>query len=338
MAYSWKLKGSLFETLSLRRSVSQKFDEAELQRLLEARLPPKVRGTLLSTEEIHHNEVERQWKVTLRRYLQAESWSVQQAESRILQHASWREQIMPWSINEDSVQEHLDAKKAYLQAPGEKGRPLLVVKARNHRPGGDISSLTRFIIYCIEAASQHCWGADNPDHKLWIMGDLDDLAFKHFDAAALRASFEVLQKHFPERAAGIIMYQAPSFFAGCWKVISVFIEPDTQKKVIFANRASAKKLLQESVGLDIVPKEYGGLAEATPVDVAVKQLRQQRAARDGSRDEVVMGGTLAQSQQERQKVDTVFTPAGGLPSTCHVCAGQECTCLKGEHTTLSVPA
>lgn len=100
MAYSWKLKGSLFETLSLRRSVSQKFDEAELQRLLEARLPPKVRGTLLSTEEIHHNEVERQWKVTLRRYLQAESWSVQQAESRILQHASWREQIMPWSINE----------------------------------------------------------------------------------------------------------------------------------------------------------------------------------------------------------------------------------------------
>lgn len=33
------------------------------------------------------------------------------------------------------------------------------------------------------------------------------LAFKNLDAAALRSSFALLNGHYPERAAGIVMYR-----------------------------------------------------------------------------------------------------------------------------------
>lgn len=51
------------------------------------------------------------------------------------------------------------------------------------------------------------------------------LQIKNLDASALRASFAMLEQHFPERILDIWMLEAPTIFWGLWKLVSPFIDP-----------------------------------------------------------------------------------------------------------------
>ncbi len=44
---------------------------------------------------------------------------------------------------QDDIRYHLDADKCFLQAAGQKGRPLLAAVARNHLSGVDSQQLER---------------------------------------------------------------------------------------------------------------------------------------------------------------------------------------------------
>jgi hypothetical protein len=119
--------------------------------------------------------------------------------------------------------------KVKLQLPtaGSSGRPLIIVKAHLHRPGGSPQQIASFIYFCLEAAAQFCWHPDNPDGKLSALFDLSGgrawlgeacgargcmqgpfcltspspalapaagLQLKNLDATALRASFSILEQ------------------------------------------------------------------------------------------------------------------------------------------------
>ena len=75
-------------------------------------------------------------------------------------------------------------------------------------------------------------------------------------------------------------------------------------------------LCPQWVGLDIVPKEYGGEAEAVPMCVAVQRLRQQKASGNASRSSGLGAGPLATGVAE--------APVGG--QACQLCAAGECRC------------
>ncbi len=51
------------------------------------------------------------------------------------------------------------------------------------------------------------------------------LQIKNLDASALRASFAMLDQHFPERILDIWMLEAPTIFWGLWTLVSPFIDP-----------------------------------------------------------------------------------------------------------------
>ncbi|GAB4823753.1 hypothetical protein N2152v2_010799 [Parachlorella kessleri] len=204
-------------------------------------------------------------------------WSIWRAAPALINEEHCCVQLQSQIHEGDEVRSHLEPCKSLVQAAGAKGRPLLLNMARNHRPSSDFAQLEKYIIYAIEAASQYCWNDGNPDNKMYIMCDLSKISLKNLDVTAVRAVFGVLNQHYPERAAGILMYKAPTIFLGLWRAVSPFIDPVTRKKVLFVSGEKAQQVLEEWVGMDIVPKEYGGRAEAVPVYVAVEQLRQQKA-------------------------------------------------------------
>lgn len=123
--------------------------------------------------------------------------------------------------------------KLQLPTPGSSGRPLLIIKARLHRPGASPQQIASFIYFCLEAASHLCWHPHNSDGKLSALFDLSggrgggwegtlrclqcsggthaarlpesatrarvcsavaDLQLKNLDATALRSSFSILEQ------------------------------------------------------------------------------------------------------------------------------------------------
>lgn len=179
--------------------------------------------------------------------------------------------------------------KVQLPTTGSAGRPMIIVKGKLHRPGTPPLLMNQFIYYCLEAASHYCWHPANPDGKLVAVFDLAGLQIKNLDAAALRASFTMLEQHFPERVVEIWMLEAPTIFWGIWKLVSPFIDQTTRKRIHFVYGAAAREQLVKSLGTDILPVEYGGSAAETPVEQAVQQLAAWRKQ---------MGLEQAQPQEE----------------------------------------
>lgn len=212
-------------------------------------------------------EVER----LLMRFLIAEKGDSLKAAHRLEKHVAWRGQALPRGlIGDDEVTAHLASGKALFQPPSAGGgrRGVLVVRARLHLPAATPSS-ERFVLYCLECAAR--WARlQEDDGKVWVLFDLSGLAIRNLDAGALRASFRLLAEHYPERLAGCFMLEAPAIFSGLWKMVSPFIDVDTRKKIRFLSGPSALQELTEALGEASLPPEYGGTAQAVPVQEAAR--------------------------------------------------------------------
>lgn len=66
------------------------------------------------------------------------------------------------------------------------------------------------------------------------------------------------QDHYPERAAVIIVINAPTWFAMIWRVVKPLINEATQQKIRILNSKETLKGLTEFVPLEEIPDCYGG--------------------------------------------------------------------------------
>ncbi|KAL4434601.1 hypothetical protein ABPG77_002724 [Micractinium sp. CCAP 211/92] len=208
----------------------------------------------------------------LGRYWRAEKGSVEKAAKRLEQQAAWHRGF--GVVTQEAIAAELACGKVKLQPPaaGSSGRPLLIVKARLHKPGATPQAINQFICYCLETACHYCWHADNPDGKLVAVFDLGGLQVKNLDATALRASFTMLAQHFPERMLSVWMLDAPTIFWGLWKIVEPFVDATARKNIRFVNGQAGRAALVESLGPAVVPLEYGGTAAEVPVEMAAQQL------------------------------------------------------------------
>ena len=247
-------------------------DDDSAVALLRDYLPSTIIELIIETSEVKNVS---QVDCCLRRYITAEKGDVRKAACRLTAHCNWRQDYFSNGnyISEEAVRIHLDAKKLLLQPPGIHGAPLMIVVARKHLPT-DIESLQNFVIYGLETASRLCDMeiSNTSNGTLWAVFDLQGLGYKNLDAAALRSCFSILNGHYPERLRQIFMLNAPMIFYGLWKVVCPFIDPVSRAKVKFIDGEQGLGILRDTVGADILPVEYGGVAESVPIEVAVAAM------------------------------------------------------------------
>ena len=75
----------------------------------------------------------------------------------------------------------------------------------------------------------------------------------NIDAAVLRAIFDLLQSHYPERLGKLWMFEAPGTFYALWKVVSPFVDSVTKAKVEFVSGQKAIETFKSAVGADVCP-------------------------------------------------------------------------------------
>lgn len=71
------------------------------------------------------------------------------------------------------------------------------------------------------------------------------LQLQNLDATGLKHIFKLLQNHYVEQLAQLVMVGAPTIFWGLWRVVSPFIDPETRKKVVFVGAGATATLLED---------------------------------------------------------------------------------------------
>ncbi|CAL8470169.1 g9711 [Coccomyxa elongata] len=211
------------------------------------------------------------FEALLLRFLRAEKYNISKAEKRLREHATWRESFFPnGKLSEEDVKNELAARKVFVQGCDNSGRGIIVLLAARHsKSTRDLDETKRFICYSLEQQIQLHDLTRNPVGKGVGIFDMRGIGMDCLDASALRAVFELLQNHYPERLGVLYMYEAPTIFWALWHTVRPFIDPETQKKVVFLYGKEGIKEFQSIFPPEVLPKEFGGGAELIPAHQAV---------------------------------------------------------------------
>ena len=84
--------------------------------------------------------------------------------------------------------------------------------------------------------------------------------------AQLSALLRTLQDHYPELLRAALLLRVPLMFDVTWRLVRPLLDSKTAAKVHFVRDMLERQSLQEQlVPMDIVPREYGGTADAALV-------------------------------------------------------------------------
>mmetsp|Transcript_25556 Transcript_25556/g.55666 ORF Transcript_25556/g.55666 Transcript_25556/m.55666 type:complete len:272 (+) Transcript_25556:98-913(+) len=218
----------------------------------------------------------------LRRWLVARKWKLADAKSSLASHAAWRADFMPAGhISEEQVARSIAHNKTSLQGLDKGGRPVVILLVERHIAKDlDFIEAKRFIAYtldtCIKYTELH-----NPDWdgKCTTVFDLSGMTMANYDVSALRAVFDLLQNHYPERLHRLYLYCAPFLFYGLWKIVSPFVDPVTKTKVVFLYRENAPSVFEQEFDKDVLIPELGGTGEWKPIQKQWDTIREKEAQR-----------------------------------------------------------
>eukprot|EP00877_Chromochloris_zofingiensis_P001376 jgi/Chrzof1/11239/Cz05g29020.t1 len=241
-------------------------EQAVMMAQLRDALSPDVHVNLLKGGEEGVTEA------TLRRWLAARKWVLEDALRDLTAHAQWRAQFVPnGRILESEIASQLTQNKCFCQGVDRQGRAIIFLSAGNH-VADDAALLRRFLAYCLDLGIKMCDTTKNPERKMTGIFDLEDFSLKNADVSALRAVFDMLQNHYPERLGVLYLYCAPVLFWSLWKIVQPFVDPVTRQKVVFVYKKEAEQEFAQVFDPEVIPKCIGGSAALVPVDVAWKKL------------------------------------------------------------------
>ncbi|PKI61401.1 hypothetical protein CRG98_018209 [Punica granatum] len=213
---------------------------------------------------------------TLLRFLIARSMDPEKAAKLFVQWQKWRANMVPNGfISEAEIADELGAKKIYLQGLSRnRGRPVMLIKARNHFPSKDQLQFKKFVVYLLDKTIASSFkGREIGDEKLIAVLDLQSISYKNVDARGLITGFQFLQAYYPERLAKLYILSMPWFFVGVWRMVSRFLEKATLEKVVIVSNEDEKRDFMEEIGEEVLPEEYGGRAKLIPIqDVVLSPL------------------------------------------------------------------
>lgn len=210
--------------------------------------------------------------VTLLRYLRARAGSVDKAEEMLRATLSWREAMRPEQIFWADIRDEAKTGKLFIRTQKDKGgRWVLVMRPRNENTRCHDGQI-RNLIYMMETVT---FLADEDETvQITILQDFE--GYSLLNAPPLKTTREtlsILQAHYPERLSVSLMYKAPSLFSYLWRAISPFIDPVTNRKIVFVDKGpKGKETLSKYFQFSTLDKSFGGMG---PSDFVFEEFEQR---------------------------------------------------------------
>ncbi|KAG1681365.1 hypothetical protein FOA52_007413 [Chlamydomonas sp. UWO 241] len=209
--------------------------------------------------------------LTLRRFLVARKWKYDDARAALKAHAHWRTEYFsdgPKTEGDPNVALHVKNKTCYVQGFPADGHLVLAAIVKNHIPQTP-ESCKDFICYALDVFESIGRMRAGWDGKGVGIIYLTGLGMKNADIHSGKCLFETLQAHYPERLHRLYLYDAPLIFYGLWKMVSPFVDPETQKKIVFVYpKKESHTAMMKELGREVLPPEMGGTGRWVPVEHA----------------------------------------------------------------------
>lgn len=228
-------------------------------------IPPKEKLEEL-IESHRHRESDFLNDACLNRYLTARSNDPEKAATQLIASLEWRASYGPTKLHLNHLPDLRRAaetgKMFVLPNPDRLGRAVIVMRPGLENQASEAESNIRYLVYTLERASKLSESASG-DGKFVVVVDFFSGKVSVSTSpglAVMRETTSILQNHYPERLGGMVLFEAPSFFTGLFRLLRPFVDPVTREKIHFAKRGVP---LPEVECLDAaaVPKDYGGTLE-----------------------------------------------------------------------------
>ncbi|KAJ3109002.1 hypothetical protein HDU96_007360 [Phlyctochytrium bullatum] len=257
-------------------------DEAKLAMEEEAAKTAKQLSFLTTVRELYKEDnVDAFSDLELLKYLSLNKGHVGKAMSSLAETLSWRKSYgldTDPAFGDSSTEfDDLEASgKAQFFGKAKDGTPVCIINLSRHKAPKDNAAREkeiRYIFYVMEKARREGILMD----KMTVVVDRGQSG--QADSAIIKAAVPLLQKHYPERLARMVIFPTNTWFWMFWKVAKVFIDPSTVTKVatIFLSFSTLKielkdgpSALEPYINSDQLFERYGGLHK-DPFDYPIHQ-------------------------------------------------------------------
>ncbi|KAF0685026.1 Aste57867_23055 [Aphanomyces stellatus] len=103
-------------------------------------------------------------------------------------------------------------------------------------------------------------------NKMTVIYDLENIGMQTFKKVVfdfIKQTSAIGQDHYPDTLNRVFVVNAPFFFFTTWKIIEVFLNPTTRKKIQFLGSGFKKELVKH-IDPSQLPKWLGGTCECIP--------------------------------------------------------------------------
>ncbi|CAH1991503.1 unnamed protein product [Acanthoscelides obtectus] len=172
--------------------------------------------------------------LSLRRYLNAFG-DADKAFHAILKTNKWRREYGVKDLTKDHpvMRRYIGENKAIiLDYRDGLGRPVIYIPAKNYNSSSrNLDEMTKFIVYCLEEASNMC--VEDFTDDICLVFDLSGFNISSIDYQLVKNIIWLISKHYPERLGVCLILNASSMFSGCWTIIKGWLNKKTTQKVHF---------------------------------------------------------------------------------------------------------
>lgn len=199
----------------------------------------------------------------LHRYLTARNNDVPKARKMLESTIAWRSTYQPDKLTDDIQTlrfESSTGKMFVLPHADAQHRSIIIMRTglENSRDSrGNIANL----VYTLERASRTAHSCGGSQYIVLVDYSVGEVSASTLpNLSTMRETTAILQGHYPERLAMMVLIQAPRLFHSMFNMVKQLVDVKTREKVHFVDRQSDVAAVP---GIDsaALPREFGGMLD-----------------------------------------------------------------------------
>ncbi|KAL4938149.1 hypothetical protein BDV06DRAFT_201538 [Aspergillus oleicola] len=242
-----------------------------VRRFLAQMSSEDVRFGILTVAKHEHPDV------YLLRFLRVSKWDVNQALVHLLNAIVWRLKEMqvdnvllprgelyaaererdltnPYGVDEaQGFINQVRMGKGFVHGVDRQNRPIAVVRIRLHHPGEQShEALEQFITHIVESARLL---VSPPVETATVLFDMTGFSMANMEYAPVRFIIRCFETYYPECLGVLLIHNAPKVFAGVWRIIKPWMDPQIVERIRFTRTT---KDLEKFINRNQLIAELGG--------------------------------------------------------------------------------